>query len=223
MKALSLYEKAAKKNVVSAQLKCGEIYEDSANERHKSLAFKYYLKASILGNAEAQLAIADFYFEGIGVKMNRTRAIEWYEKSANNDNFEAKSNLASIFYMGNDVEKNITRALYWYEKIGNVSTENSVKESRKEYIINAQEILGGCFYNGEGVERNITNSIKWYEKAAILNSTESQIALGTIYSTEEDVKNESEAFKWFLMSAEQRSEYAQLINDDMLFKRKSLL
>lgn len=43
--------------------------------------FRWYEKAALQGNPDAQYSLADCYYYGAGVLVDRIKALEWYNKS----------------------------------------------------------------------------------------------------------------------------------------------
>ncbi len=85
-KAESLYKAAEQKGYVDASNTLGEMYfgpyRDQAVqynlEVNDSLAVKYFRKAAMAGNKEAQLALGHAYYLGKGVEENKSEGLRWY-------------------------------------------------------------------------------------------------------------------------------------------------
>ena len=175
------------------------------------------------GEAEAQNALGEAYYDGKGVTENLTEAVKWYKKAAFQENAKAQNNLGICYYYGNGVEEDRKEALKWYTRAaeqGNADAQNSLgysyeygegvdknlKEAVKWYTKAAEQglplaqcNLGICYEYGNGVEKNLEETIKWYTKAANQEYAKAQYLLGKAYDEGEGVaKNDSEAMKWYL-------------------------
>lgn len=175
------------------------------------------------GEAEAQNALGEAYYDGKGVTENLTEAVKWYKKAAFQENAKAQNNLGICYYYGNGVEEDRKEALKWYTRAaeqGNADAQNSLgysyeygegvdknlKEAVKWYTKAAEQglplaqcNLGICYEYGNGVEKNLEETIKWYTKAANQEYAKAQYLLGKAYDKGEGIaKNDSEAMKWYL-------------------------
>ena len=56
------------------------------------------LKYAERGNAKAQNALGDRYYNGENVEINYEEAVKWYEKSAQSGYDVAEYNLADMYY-----------------------------------------------------------------------------------------------------------------------------
>ncbi len=83
VKAKEYYKKAIELGNYNAFIKIANIYLD---EKNYSIAYEYYEKAIELGLDEALLDLSDFYEEGLGVEIDKTKALE-FKKKANNKGF----------------------------------------------------------------------------------------------------------------------------------------
>ena len=176
------------------------------------------------GEAEAQNALGEAYYDGKGVTENLTEAVKWYKKAAFQENAKAQYNLGTCYDYGYGVQyEDRKEAVKWYTRAaeqGNADAQNSLgycyefgegveknlKEAVKWYTKAAEQglpiaqcNLGVCYKNGDGVEKNLEEAIKWYTKAANQEYAKAQYLLGKAYDEGQGVaKNDSEAMKWYL-------------------------
>ena len=54
-------------------------------------------KSAKNGDVTAQIAVANAYFNGDGVAVDKSKAAEWYYKAAKNNSVEAKNKLYSFY------------------------------------------------------------------------------------------------------------------------------
>lgn len=172
------------------------------------------------GEAEAQNALGEAYYDGKGVTENLTEAVKWFTKAAEQENAKAEYNLGNCYYYGYGVYENYEEAEKWYTKAaeqGCAEAQNSLgyyyeinelnpKKAVKWYtkaaeqgLPRAQCNLGVCYENGNGVEKNLEEAVKLYTKAANQGYARAQYYLALSYDNGKGVaKNDSEAMKWYL-------------------------
>ena len=150
------------------------------------------------GEAEAQNALGEAYYDGKGVTENLTEAVKWFTKAAEQENAKAEYNLGNCYYYGNGVYQNYGEAVKWY-----------TKAAEQEYA-EAQNSLGYCYEFGEGVDKNLKEAVKWYTKAAEQGLPLAQCNLGVCYENGNGVeKNLEEAVKLYTKADNQGYARAQ--------------
>ena len=160
------------------------------------------------GEAEAQNALGEAYYDGKGVTENLTEAVKWFTKAAEQENAKAEYNLGNCYYYGYGVQyKDYGEAVKWYTK----AAEQGCAE--------AQNNLGACYENGDWVEKNLEEAVKWYTKAANQGYAKAQYYLALSYDKGEGVaKNDSEAMKWYLKAVKNNSPEAAYYYGGMLLE-----
>jgi len=68
------------------------------------------------GDADAQLQLADMYYQGNGLKKDYTQAFLWYRRAAQQGNVDAQYKLGNIYLMGEGIDQDDQQASLWYEK-----------------------------------------------------------------------------------------------------------
>ena len=171
------------------------------------------------GEAEAQNALGEAYYDGKGVTENLPEAVKWFTRAAEQENAKAEYNLGNCYYYGYGVYQYYGEAEKWYTKaaeqgyaeaqnsLGYYYEENHNPKKAVEWYTKAAEQglpiaqcnLGVCYKYGNGVEKNLEETIKWYTKAANQGYAKAQYYLALSYDKGEGVaKNDSEAMKWYL-------------------------
>ena len=190
------------------------------------------------GEAEAQNALGEAYYDGKGVTENLTEAVKWFTKAAEQENAKAQYNLGICYYYGNGVYQNYGEAEKWYTKAaeqGYAEAQNSLgyyyeiddlnpkkavewyTKAAEQGLPIAQCNLGVCYENGDGVEKNLEEAIKWYTKAADQGYAKAQYYLGKAYDEGKGVaKNDSEAMNWYLKAIKNNSPEAAYYYGEML-------
>lgn len=127
-------------------------------------AFSCFLHAYRLGWKDALTSIADCYFYGHGVEMNKEIAIKMYVEASDYDAW-ASDKLASIYVKGeNGVEQDITKAIEYWTK----GAEQDKAECMREL---------GDLYAGEYGENHTDNTkaLYWYQRGAELGDEDCQL------------------------------------------------
>ena len=87
------YQKAADKELTSAQHDLGVMYENGLGVKQNYIeAIKWYRKASDKGYSASQKNLINLYKNNLGTPENNTEAFEWFLKSAMNQDIMAQSN-----------------------------------------------------------------------------------------------------------------------------------
>lgn len=196
------------------------------------------------GEAEAQNALGEAYYDGKGVTENLTEAVKWFTKAAEQENAKAEYNLGNCYYYGNGVQyRDRGEAVKWYTKAAEQGyteaqndlgycyefgegVEKNYKEAVKWYTKAAEQgqpmaqcNLGVCYKYGNGVEKNLEETVKWYTKAANQEYAKAQYLLGKAYDKGEGVaKNDSEAMKWYLKAVKNNYPQAAYYYGGMLLE-----
>lgn len=82
-----------------AKLMLAKFYEDGlcGLDQDAYHALELYMSLATKGHAEAELTIADHYYNGIGIAQNKETAKTWYEKAAKHSSDEAAKRLKDYF------------------------------------------------------------------------------------------------------------------------------
>jgi TPR repeat protein len=72
-------------------------------------------KAAEQGEAEAQIALGDAYYNGEGAKKDYKQAVSWYRKAAEQGNPVAQKKLGLMYSSGEGLEQDFEKAIAWYE------------------------------------------------------------------------------------------------------------
>ena len=144
------------------------------------------------GDAEAQYALGNCYFDGKGIDQNREKAVVWYTKAANQGHVAAQTDLGYCYYNAVGVSQDYVKAVNWYSKAtmqGNVIAENN---------------LGACYYFGYGVEQDYSKAMNWYIKSANKGYVIAQNNTAFCYENGYGVpQNYTKAVEWYIKAAEQ--------------------
>lgn len=121
------------------------------------------------GDAGAQNALANMYYNGRGAPQSDAEAVRWWSKAAEQGNLNAQNNLGFMYYSGRGVAKDQGEGARWWLK------------AAEHGFAAAQNNIGGAYRNGLGVQKNEQEAVKWYRRSAEQGHAGSQKALGDMY------------------------------------------
>jgi len=137
MKALALFELAAKQNYSDAQFELALIYSEGKLVK-KDLKKAYTLthKAAKKGLASAQFNLAVMLANGLGTKQDDFKASRWYQSAADQNYALAQYNLALQYSEGKGVEKSTEMSLVW----NTIATWNGYPDADKSRILDERTL-----------------------------------------------------------------------------------
>ncbi|WP_409308050.1 tetratricopeptide repeat protein [Pectobacterium sp. B1J-3] len=134
------------------------------------------------GNADAQLALGDRYYQGYEVEENYEQAKAWYMKAAEQGNADAQYELGAMYFD----EQESAKAIPWFKK------------SAAQGNADAQFRLGTMYINGFGTAPNYKTGFAYIKNAAENNLQGAQLALAGLYLDGIGVnKNDAQTYFWF--------------------------
>src|SRR5258705_207129 len=111
-------------------------------------------KQADAGDAQAQFALGNLYFRGLGVAQDYTQALIWYRRPAAHGNSNAENQLGYMAEEGWGQPQDYVAALSWYYKAADHGNAD------------AQENIGYIFQHGTGVQIDYRQAMSWFYKAA---------------------------------------------------------
>jgi len=78
------------------------------------------------GYLDAQIILADWYYNGSQVEKNYTVAATYYELAAEQGHERAQCILGSMYFLGKGVSKDVSKARYWL----GLAADNGMKEAK---------------------------------------------------------------------------------------------
>lgn len=78
------------------------------------------------GYLDAQIILADWYYNGREVKKNYSEAANYYELAAEQGHTRAQCILGGMYYLGKGVDKDLNKARHWLE----LAAEQDLKEAK---------------------------------------------------------------------------------------------
>lgn len=150
------------------------------------------------GEAESQLALAELYANGTGVKPDAAKAARWHRKAAEQGLARAQHQLGLDYLHGEGVKPDRMEAVMWLTKAAD------------QGLPQAQLDLGLCHLNGYGVSENGVEALKWFRKAAAQGMVDAEFEVGNCYLDGRGVaKDLEEGMKWIRQASERGFSRAQ--------------
>lgn len=161
MKALALFELAAKQNHSDAQFELALIYtEGKLVPQDLKQAYKLTHKAAKKGLASAQFNLAVMFANGTGVKQDDFKASRWYQQAADQNFALAQYNLALLYSEGKGVEKSTEMSLVW----NTIASWNSYPHANQSRLIDERLLSkaqkDSAIEKANQIYRNITEQVK---------------------------------------------------------------
>jgi len=140
-----------------------------ARGQNTNFDFQAVQAAADVGQARAQLEVAQCYAAGRGVERNYPKAAEYLQKAAQQGDANAEVILGAFYGQGRGVPRSIAMAVHWYQKAADQG--NAV----------GQYAMGNFYALGRGVTNDMNQAIIWWRKAADQNLADAEHALGKLY------------------------------------------
>lgn len=139
-KAFALFAEAANQEYADAQGALGTFYSTLFSypaDKNDERAVALFIKAAEKGCLSSQCNLAIHYYQGLGVKEDKSQAIYWWTQAAKQGNVIAQYNLGQRYEYGEGVERSKEKALYWYDE--------AAKQGYKKAIESAKKLREGCY------------------------------------------------------------------------------
>jgi TPR repeat protein len=183
------------------------------------------------GDAEAQLQLASFYTDGIGVARDLTKAAKWHRKAADQGLARAQLEVGLDYAAGTGVKSDYTESSRWLQKAAEqglaeaqlrlgflytkgdgvkqwpVQAARCFRKAAEQGLAAAQFELGKCYFEATGVAKDIEEAVAWTRKSAYQGYAAGQYRLGLCYLNGEGVtKDYVQAYEWLNLAAAQGAE-----------------
>lgn len=131
------------------------------------------------GDAQAQMELADAYFNGKGgLKRSFQDAVVWLEKAAEAGDVNAQYQIAQCYMEGKGVAKSEEKGVEWLTKVAEGGNAD------------AQRQLALCYRDGRGIAQSNEKYFFWIEKVADGEKPETQLDLAKAYYVGDGVKKD---------------------------------
>ncbi len=210
---VSLLQKAAKANLVTAQMNLADLLiKGTRIKRDYKKAFYWSLKATELSNEpEAQYIVGIMYASSIGTETDYAKAADFFTLASTANHTKAQLHLASLYEFGKGVPLDLKKAAeYYFAAVDNGNTDAMVN-------------LGLMYEDGKGVKQDYSKALSLYKKAADLGSSLAQTNIGLMYENGAGVtKSNQKAANWFRKSALNGASGGQLYLGVMLINGQGI-
>lgn len=209
--AMNLFRKAAGLHSPDAMAELGMTYLYGlwGVKTDYGRALKWLRRGAAHSNIYSMFALADVYWNGLGVPANRRTSVKWLLRIASSgpvvtgkkhDHLyldlkwegpqsmwvHALTELGRCYKTGRGVKKDSKRAVEWFRKAAGA------------YGLDAMDELALAYLNGQGAKRAPKKSIQWLRKATSMGDGRAMYIFGLMYEQGDGVnEDKSEAIKWF--------------------------
>lgn len=166
--ALKLYNDAAEHGYAPAQTALANLYlEGTAVPQNMETAFMWFQQAAFNPKPDskkphAQLALAQMYDEGRGVKADPAKALAFYRLAAVAGHPDAQSALGTYFYTGQLVKQDLPVARKLFI--------TAASQRQPDAMVNAAVML----FKGEGGDKDLVQAYLWLRLAGTLGNAQAK-------------------------------------------------
>ena len=174
-------------------------------------------QGALAGDANAELAVALKYLDGVQGPADPGAALHWLDRSATHGNAVAQYVLGSFYENGRATTRDLLKAMRWYEA-------SALQGNRK-----AMHSLAIGYAKGFGGSKSPTEAVRWFSRAASFGYVDAQFNLAVLYERGLGVPQSLlDAYKWYMIAARQGDAEAkartealqtQLLPDDLAAAR----
>ena len=164
-----------------------------------SEAFTLFKKASDKGYGPASRALGIMYYNGKGVKEDKSQSFQYYQKAANAGDAVGMYNLASQYLYGEGTAKDEKTAMQWFTKSAAAGNANAI-----DYVSQEDAKMRNAFYRGQIAlqEKNYAVALQNFRKSAAEGNSNGMYELGRMILQKQGIDSSKEAAKaWFRKSA----------------------
>ncbi|MBD3669698.1 MAG: sel1 repeat family protein [Gammaproteobacteria bacterium] len=138
-----------------AQLELAQLYIEGKGTEADQRKANYWLdKAARQGLREAQVMLADRYYDGTGTpRPYYAHALKWYIEAGEKGQPHAAAMAGKMFYKGIGTKRDYQEAFRW------------LYESAQRRDAESQHLVGVMYRFGHGMEKNYLNSYIWLHVA----------------------------------------------------------
>lgn len=167
-KAEAAYTRAVQMGFTKSRCALGQMLLSEPGQGERGLGL--CKESANAGEVEAQLAVADAYFSGTGVKADRKEARKWYGMAADKKDPQAMRRLGEMYASGDGGKKDVKKALtLWMdaEKAGDPMVCILVADQLFSQLTGGKKPTGGTYAFKGGVPVDDLEVVEnWYQEAA---------------------------------------------------------
>jgi TPR repeat protein len=167
-KAEVAYQSAMQRGFARSRCALGQMLLGEPGQGERGIAL--CKESADAGEVDAQLAVADAYFAGSGVKKDHKEARRWYQKAADQKNPQALRKLGEMYAAGDGGKKDTKKAVaLWQdaEKAGDPLVCILVADQLFSDLTGGKKPTGGTYQFKNAVPVADLETIEsWYQEAA---------------------------------------------------------
>jgi len=167
-KAEAAYNRAVQMGYTQSRCALGQMLLAEPGQAERGIGL--CKESANAGEVDAQLAVADAYFGGRGVKADRKEARKWYGMAADRKNPQAMRRLGEMYISGDGGKKDAKKALaLWMdaEKAGDPMVSILVADQLFSQLTGGKKPTGGTYAFRGGVPVADLETVEtWYKEAA---------------------------------------------------------
>jgi hypothetical protein len=157
-------------------------------------AIKLLIPQAKHGDARAQSALGQMFYDGKGVPRDYKKASTWFLLAAARGDVLAQYALGTMYQDGEGVPRDYKEAVKWYLL------------AAEQGDASAQSELGRMYKDGRDTPQNYPEAVKWCHLAALQGRTGAQIELAEMYWFGEGIPRDYvRANMWLVIAADQIS------------------
>jgi len=147
-----------KKDWKSHKKLCKEATDDTgpAEDKESVKANEELIRMAESGDVQSQFNLGQFYYNGLGVTLDKKEAYKWFRRAADNGHSIAAYSVGVALNLGEGVIADQSEAIVWFEK-----SVQSGGPTKVDALCN----LGRAHYFGKGVPENKVKAFQCYRDA----------------------------------------------------------
>jgi TPR repeat protein len=153
-------------------------------------ALKQWAPLADKGDARAETALGDLYYDGKGVTRDPGKAAHWFVLAAAGGSANAETGLGTLYMTGQGVPQDFAKA-----------REQFAKAAAQGQPLAAYD-LATLYDNGQGGPADKTQAVRYYQEAAEFGDDAAAMNLGVQYANGEGAPQDMvQAYKWTAVAA----------------------
>lgn len=184
-------------------------YNGEGTPVDQAKAFRLYLKAAEMGNAEAQFIVGGLYYKGIGTDVNQRQAFKWLLRAEQQGHFTSESLtiIGSMYLEGRGAPQNYLQA------------KEYLRRAAEQGNLIAKKNLAFLYYNGMGAEPDYGRALTLYTEVALHgdNAAQNNVALMHENGLGTDI-DRVQAYAWYNLAAGQGNTGAMVARNKLIIR-----
>ncbi|PIE57648.1 MAG: hypothetical protein CSA33_07310 [Desulfobulbus propionicus] len=179
-------------------------YKGIGKPVHYAKAYRLYLQAAELGDAEAQHIVGGMLYKGLGTDPNNRMAFKWLLKAAKQGQKSPESMriLGGMYLRGVGVPQNYKEAIKWLSLAAETGELQALND------------LAYIYYHGLTGERDFKKALKLYTKGAMRGDNKAMYNVGLMHATGTGTPvDKATGYAWYTLAASRGNTTARSARD----------